>query len=178
MYRFIGSVFAVLTLATCLAAQGQIATVTSEGAFSLRGATVLPDKGVPAWPVMQNDVIIAGDLPTVITFPDGSSVTLEWSAMAQIGMEGQIPVVELQTGAAQYSLKSLTSVKLVGHNHQPITLTRLTGRVVYDNAEAAGRVARTKLHAFLLVPAFGAATGLGYAIYRGISGGASVSPSN
>jgi hypothetical protein len=105
-------------------------------------------------------------------------VTLDWGSKVQISVDGQTPVVELQSGAAQYSLKSFSSVKLVGHNQQPIALTKLNGRVVYVNAEAAARVVGMGAHPFPLVLAAGGAVGLGYGIYEGVSGGSSVSPSH
>lgn len=178
MYRFILAVFGVLALASCISAGDQIATATSMGYFNLRGATVLPDQGVPAWPVMSGDVIIAGDLPVTVTFSDGSTVTLDATSKGEIVMSGGIPTFELDTGAAEYSLKSLVAVRLMALN-QSFTPPGLHGRYAFNVKGIA--VALPAAQSPKAVAFFGAALVagvLGVGLWKSMSGGSSVSPSD
>ena len=104
---------AVLTaLAVVVVAQTQIATITSESAFQLRGVGVTPGQGVPSWPVMPGDTIQAGQTPLTLTFSDGSTIVLSPGATAKVELAGKTPVFQLQAGSAHYMLKTLSSVKL------------------------------------------------------------------
>jgi hypothetical protein len=104
----------------------QVAMVSSTGGFTLRGATVSPGQGVPNWPVMAGDEIVAGTKPVTITFPDGSTVTLAAGSKAKVEMEGGQPVVRLESGAASYSFKTPGAVKLYALD-RVVTPTGLTG---------------------------------------------------
>jgi hypothetical protein len=101
----------VMALAVALA-QTQVATITSDSPFQLRGAGITPGQGVPSWPVMPGDIIQAGSTPLTLTFPDGSTIILSPGAKAKVDLSGKTPVFQLQSGEAHYSLKTLASVKL------------------------------------------------------------------
>src|SRR5258708_40273417 len=115
-----------LAVLVTAAAQTQVATVTSDSAFQLRGANVTPGEGVPSWPVMPGDILKAGQTPVTITFPDGSVITLAPGSSAKIDLSGQTPVFQLLNGSAHYALKDLTSVKLMSGN-TPFSVTDLVG---------------------------------------------------
>jgi ferric-dicitrate binding protein FerR (iron transport regulator) len=161
-------------------AQNQVATVSSPAPFQLRGAAVTPGQGVPAWPVMPGDEIIAGDAPVTVTFPDGSSVILGVASKARIDMSGQTPEFDLESGSAQFSLKTLSSVILV-HSGQTISPKNLTGDFVVN--EGGGAVVQAvhpglnRRKTLIFIGAAGAAGGLGYGIYEALNEGPSVSPS-
>lgn len=105
--------FLAVVLAVVVAlAQTQIATITSDSSFQLRGAGVTPGQGVPSWPVMPGDTIQAGQTPLTLTFSDGSTIILSPGAKAKVDLSGKTPVFQLQSGEAHYSLKTLASVKL------------------------------------------------------------------
>jgi hypothetical protein len=106
-----------LVLAGMAFAQTQIATVTSDSPFQLRGAGITPGQGVPSWPVMPGDTMQAGKTPLTITFPDGSTVVLAAGATAKADLAGQTPVFQLECGSAHYTLKTLSSPKLMKANH-------------------------------------------------------------
>jgi hypothetical protein len=105
---------AIALVATAAAwAQGQIATVTSSAPFTLRGAAVTPGQGVPSWPVMATDTIKAGTAVAIVTFSDGSVITIDPDSEGVVDMAGQTPVFRLTKGQAHYSLKSLAAVHLM-----------------------------------------------------------------
>jgi len=97
---------------TVVLAQTQVATITSESSFQLRGAGVNPGQGVPSWPAMPGDTIQAGQTPLTLTFADGSTIVLSPGGKAKVDLSGKAPVFQLQSGEAHYSLKTLSSVKL------------------------------------------------------------------
>src|SRR5258708_22978238 len=94
-------------------AQTQVATITSESPFQLRGANVTPGQGVPSWPVMPGDAIQAGETPLTITFQDGSTIVLAPGSSAKVDLSGKTPLFQLENGTAHYSLKSSNAVKLM-----------------------------------------------------------------
>lgn len=111
--RLVVGIVAAVALAF---AQTQIATVTSDGGFQLRGASVTPGQGVANWPVMAGDTIQAGQTPVTIVFTDGSVIMLAPGSSAKIDMSGKQPEFQLVSGDAHYSLKTLDSVKMVFGN--------------------------------------------------------------
>ncbi|MGB2886294.1 MAG: hypothetical protein WBC04_01230 [Candidatus Acidiferrales bacterium] len=163
-------------------AQNQVATASSPAPFQLRGASVTPGQGVPGWPVMPGDAIIAGDAPVTVTFPDGSWVILGAASRARIEMSGQTPEFDLDSGTGQFSLKTLSSVILV-HSGQKISPKDLTGDFVVN--EGGGAVVqavhpgliRNRKKALFYIGATAAAGGLAYGIYAELNEGPPVSPS-
>ena len=103
----------VTALTIVVSAQTQIATITSDSAFQLRGAGVTPGQGVPSWPVLPGDTIQAGQTPLTLTFSDGSTIVLSPGATAKVDLLGKTPVFRLESGSAHYALKTLSSVKLM-----------------------------------------------------------------
>ena len=153
-------------------AQDQIATVTSSAPFILRGASVTPGQGVPTWPIMAGDTLKAGNAPTIVTFPDGSAITLASSTEAKIDSVGGMPVFQLLKGSAHYSLKSRGAVQLMAAN-QTVTPKGLAG--VLRSGDHSGFW--TSGHTAAVLLGAGAAAGLGVGISQATGGGAPVSPS-
>jgi hypothetical protein len=131
MNRVVIVMVGILALGASLAAKGPMATASSGAAFELRGAMLTPGEGVPAWPLMAGDLIKAGSAPVTLTFADGSRVMLEPKSVAQMRLQGQTPVFDLEGGGAQFSLISISAVKLTALGRS-VTPTDLTGRFSLD----------------------------------------------
>src|ERR1035438_9878724 len=101
MRNFVCVLTALLASVSLMFAQGQLATVTSTAPFQLRGATVTTDQGVPSWPVMPGDAIKAGSAPVIVSFLDGSTVTLQPGSSARVTASGETPSFLLECGAAR-----------------------------------------------------------------------------
>ncbi|HEY7337636.1 MAG TPA: hypothetical protein VH639_22280 [Bryobacteraceae bacterium] len=194
-------VFASLLGAMCaipIWAQGQIGSVTSSSPFTLRGVTVTPGQGVPSWPVMAGDTIAAGNALTVVTFPDGSVVSMAPGAQARIDSDRGKPVFRLLCGSSTYSLRSIMSVELYASDRAVTPASSLSGplnvracsgpagaAVPAGAAGRAGAAAPAASGGFwtaghitaVTVIAAGAAAGLGVGIAEATSGGTPVSPS-
>jgi hypothetical protein len=163
------SLIVLVIVALVAIAQAQIATVTSDGPFQLRGANVAPGQGVPSWPVLPGNTIKAGTMPATITFPDGSTIILAPGASATVNLEGQTPVFQLENGAAHYNLKDLKSVKLL-EAKKTVTPTGLVGDLALGgNTPPAGWW--TAGHTTGVVIGAIGATALGVGLGKGIGHG-------
>jgi hypothetical protein len=151
-------------------AAGQIMTVTSSSSFTLRGVPLNPAQGVPEWPVMPGDTIIAGTSPVKVTFPDGSTITLDPGSQAVISMQGATPVFQLVKGSADYFMKTLDSVRILTGN-KAVELTHLAGSLKLP-------VGVLGVHPVATMVGSSVATGLGVGLAKSTSGGSSVSPSH
>jgi|GEM_PF-6372957 len=136
-FRVFTVALALLGLSRSIQAQQPVATVTSSASFTLRGAAVSPGQGVTMWPVMAGDTVKAGNAITILTFPDGSAITLDPGAEAIINFANGKPVFQLVSGTAHYSLKSLTAVQLAASG-QTVTPTALSGVITPGGLQAAG----------------------------------------
>jgi hypothetical protein len=169
-------------IAVAARAQTQVATVTSSAPFSLRGAGITPGQGVPMWPVLAGDDVKAGNTLTIVTFPDGSVVTLAPGSEGKIDLVNGKPEFQLLSGTARYSLKSTTAVQLMEAS-QTVMPTGLLGTLTLggNKAAAAGLAGGgfwTAGHiAAVVVVAAGTAAGLGFAVSDAVRGGSPVSPS-
>ncbi len=181
MSKFI-NVACLLFMTAAARAQTQVATVTSSAPFTLRGAGITPGQGVPMWPVLAGDEVKAGNTLTIVTFPDGSVVTLAPGSGGKVDFVNGKPVFQLLAGTARYSLKSVLAVQLMEAG-QPVTPTGLLGTLTLagNKAAAAGLAGGgfwTAGHiAAVVVVAAGTAAGLGFAVSEAVKGGAAVSPS-
>jgi len=106
------SVALILTATVSGLAQSQVATVSSNGSFRMRGVSVSPSPAIPGWPVMKGDILQAGDSPLQIVLSDDSIVVLAPGTTATVDLAGGTPVVALENGSAHYALKQLTSARL------------------------------------------------------------------
>jgi hypothetical protein len=173
MLKTVRILFVSAVVSSLALGQSQVATVSSSSSFTLRGANVNSGQGVPDWPVLAGDTIKAVNSPVVLTFPDGSTITLDPGAEATVSLSGPTPVFRLLKGSAHYSLKSLTSVQVISGN-QNVTLTSLTG----DLGRSGGHGIWTPAHTAIGIAGAGAAAGLGVGVSQATSGGPSVSPSH
>jgi hypothetical protein len=168
----------VLAAVVCFAQnQTQVATVTSSSPFTLRGASVTPGQGVPMWPVLAGDTLKAGSALTIVTFPDGSVLTLDPGAQAKVDLVNGKPQFQLLSGMAKYSLKSTTSVDLMAAN-QTVTPKGTVGTLSIGGNQNAGGGFWTAGHTTAVIVGAGAAAGAGIGISSATGGGRSVSPSH
>jgi hypothetical protein len=175
MHRLVNILTVFLTIALLGWSQSQVATVTSAAPFKLRGASVTPGQGVPSWPAVAGDLVTAENGPVTVSYLDGSSFILDPGSTAKINISGQSPVFQLQSGLARYSVKSLTSVRLMALE-TTVGPTKLSGILRISN----GRPVLgfwTPGHTALVVVGAGAAAGLGIGVARATSGGDPVSVS-
>jgi hypothetical protein len=161
----------------------EVATLSSSGPFELRGASITPGQGVPAWPVLAGDRISSQKTVVTFTFPDGSLVTLGASSQVSVEVSGRTPVFRLEGGTAQYSLRSLTAVKLMALN-TTVSPAELSGHYGLDTTTvkgvAAAPGANSGAKATLALSAVAAAasfSALGYSVSQGSSSGVAVSGS-
>jgi len=170
----------ILLAATVAFAQNQVATITSSDPFYLRGATITPGQGVPTWPGLAGDDVKAGNALTIVTFSDGSVVTLSPGSEGKIDLVNGKPEFKLLHGSADYSLKSTSAVELVACDRKvnPKALAGVLTDCGKSGAGAAGGGAWTAAHTAAVVLAVGGAAGLAVGIYESqVSNAPSVSPS-
>src|ERR1700680_3007335 len=172
MLRTVKILFVSAVVSSLALGQSQVATVSSSSSFTLRGASITTGQGVPDWPVLAGDTIKAGNSPVVVTFPDGSTITLDPGAEATVSLSGQTPVFRLVKGSAHYALKSLTSVQIISGS-QGVTLTSVSG----DVGRSVGHGIWTPVHTAVIIGGAGAAAGLGVGVSQATSGGRSVTQS-
>lgn len=164
-------------IAVAARAQTQVATVTSSAPFTLRGAGITPGQGVPMWPVLAGDDVKAGNTLTIVTFPDGSVITLAPGSEGKVDFVNGKPEFQLLSGTARYSLKSTTAVQLLEAS-QTVTPTGLLGTLTLGGNKQAAAGFWTAGHiAAVVVVAAGTAAGLGFAVSDAVKGGSPVSPS-
>jgi hypothetical protein len=179
--RRVSAVALMLLAAAVASAQNQVATVTSSAPFTLRGATVMPGQGVPTWPILPGDELKAGNALTIVSFPDGSVLTLSPGSDAKIDFANGKPVFQLLCGKADHVLKSASAVELMAGN-QVITPKAISGALtvthcsgVPGGAVAAGGGFWTAGHTAAVVLVVGAAIALPIGIYEATQGGAPAS---
>ena len=161
-----------VSMITGVFAQSQIATVRSGSAFKLRGAKVTPSLVVPTWPVLPGDAIGVGVLPVEVSFPDGSTIILSPGAKAVLNLSDGVPVLQLESESAHYTLVTLDSVRLFAKS-DAVAPRDLVG----DFSLGTRRLPAgwwTPMNAGLLIA--GAATVAGITIGLVTSNGPSVSP--
>jgi hypothetical protein len=124
-------------------------------------------------------MVKSGGAVSIVTFPDGSIMTMEPGAEARVSLENGKPVFQLTAGVAGYSLKSLTAIKIMEAD-EAYTPQSLTGS--FDPPQAGGAApagSATTGHKGILAAVLiaAAAVGLTVGITASTSGGAPVSAS-
>jgi hypothetical protein len=163
----------LLAFVNCLCAAPQVATVTSNGPFQLRGARVSTDQGVPSWPALAGDTIQAVNTSVAFAFADGSVVTLDPGSTAKVELSGQTPVFRLVCGTAHYTLKALNRLKLMAQN-DAVTPTQVTGTYSTGSCKQPAGWWTTG-HTLIVLAGAAAAAGLGLGIASATSGGSPLS---
>lgn len=166
---------AAVLLSVTVWAQTQVATVTSSAPFSLRGATVTLGQGVATWPILAGDNLKAGGALTIVTFADGSVLTLDPNSEAKVDLVNGKPVFQLVGGSAKYSLKSTSAVQLMEAT-QIVTPKSLTGTLTIGGNRQVGGFWTTG-HTVAVIAGAGAAAALGVGISGATNGGPAVSNS-
>jgi len=173
--RRVSAVALMVLTAAAASAQNQVATVTSSAPFTLRGAAVIPGQGVPTWPILPGDELKAGNALTIVSFPDGSVVTLSPGSDAKIDFVNGKPVFQLLCGKADHVLKSASAVELMAGN-QVITPKAMSGALTVTHCSGGPPGGFwTAGHTAAVVLLVGAAIALPIGIYEAQSGGAPVS---
>jgi ferric-dicitrate binding protein FerR (iron transport regulator) len=67
--------FILFLVAGCAFAAAPVASIKSSSDFQLSGVSVAT-AGVPSWPIMAGDTVVAGTTAATIRFMDGTMVTL------------------------------------------------------------------------------------------------------
>jgi hypothetical protein len=88
-----------------------VGRIRSTEPFRLRGAT-MPVAGMRWWPIVAGDDIVAGASPAIITFDDGTRVTLARDSRLKLESAGGRTRVRLVEGSLQYRLGRLPKVDI------------------------------------------------------------------
>jgi len=113
-----------LLLVCAVQAAEPVGAITSPEPFLLRGARVVV-AGVPSWPVAPGDEIAIGASPAVISFRDGSRVTLGRNSKAKLESDGRPLLLRLLEGTGAYVLASGSALQLfVGDKRAGLGTTR------------------------------------------------------
>ena len=99
-----------LCVVVCLAA-APIANVSGTEPFKVSGVSV-PVSGVSSWPVIAGDELAAGNAPVVLTFKDGSRVTLGKNSRATLEGKSKNAALRLLDGAMAFTLSRGSGVRL------------------------------------------------------------------
>lgn len=99
-----------VTAVVCLAA-APIANVSGTEPFKVSGVSV-PVSGVSSWPVIAGDELQIGNAPVVLTFKDGSRVTLGKNSRATVEGKSKNAALRLLDGAMAFTLINGSSVRL------------------------------------------------------------------
>jgi len=144
------ALFVSISAVVCLAAS-PIANVSSTEPFKVSGVSV-PVAGGSSWPVIAGDELAAGGAPVVLTFKDGSRVTLSKNSRATVSGKTKNAALRLLDGAMAFTLARGSNVRLYS-----------AGNLVNAQAGVSGTAvagAATEVDAAALI---GAKTGAGTA---------------
>ncbi len=119
----------------CFAAR-PIANVTSSEPYKVSGVAV-PVAGVKSWPVVAGDELRAGEAPLVVTFKDGSRVTLGKNSRAKVEGEGRNAALRLFDGAMGFLLLKGSKVRLYSESNPVSAQAGVAGTAVAGSARQA-----------------------------------------
>jgi len=124
--RFIACLNLALLLACAVQAAQPVGAITSSEPFLLRGARVAV-AGVPSWPIAPGDDIATSTSPAVISFRDGSRVTLGRNSKAKLESNDSPLLLRLLEGTGSYVFASGSALQLfVGDKRAGLGTTRGT----------------------------------------------------
>lgn len=104
------AVLVSISAVVCLAA-APIANVSGMEPFKVSGVSV-PVSGVASWPLIAGDELSVGNAPVVLTFKDGSRVTLGKNSRATVEGESKNAALRLLDGAMAFTLSRGSGVRL------------------------------------------------------------------
>jgi hypothetical protein len=97
-----------------------LASVANEGPFVLNEQTVSA-RGVQSWPLLTGDRIVTAATPALISFHDGSTISLSPNSALRLSGSEREPVAVLESGALDYNIakdSKLLVSKLSEASHQ------------------------------------------------------------
>jgi len=135
--------FILLVAATAAIAAPPVASITSSSNFELSGSNVVV-AGVPSWPLVAGDTIVAGTSAARIRFMDGSVVTLGPKSKASVEQKADSLNVRLDDGLLSVILAPNSSLQVYsGSNLVPaqpgVTVTASTAPVAAGATNLIGK---------------------------------------
>ncbi len=128
-------VFTLMVLAALAMAATPLATITSQEAFSLNGASV-PVAGVPRWPVAVGDEVVMARSSGLVVFKDGTKLFLIPNTKIKVEADGNRTVVRLLDGGLAYKLSEKTVVDLAALELDAVSRGSTEGRLWVENRSA------------------------------------------
>jgi hypothetical protein len=114
-----------------------VASITSSSDFQLSGANVIA-AGVPSWPVMAGDTVVAGISAARIRFVDGTMVTLGPRSQVTLQKKSDDLSLRLVNGFISFTLASGSALSVYSGNTlvraQPGVLTTASAGLVVGSA--------------------------------------------
>jgi len=129
-------IVAALVVAYAALGTHPVAKVSSSESFTVAG-TKVPVEGVPSWPVVAGDEIVAGNASAVVTFSDGSRGRLGRNTRARVEGSSSAPVLRLLDGAMAYAFARTPSLKLYAENNPITPATGMRGTALAGSATVA-----------------------------------------
>jgi len=117
-----------LCVVVCQAAT-PLANVSSTEPFLVSGVKV-PVEGVSSWPVIAGDELKAGNAPVVLTFKDGTRVTLGKNSRATVEGKSKNAALRLLEGAMAFTLMKGSNVRLYSAGNAVNAQAGVTGTAV------------------------------------------------
>lgn len=133
-----------VVLAPLALADRPIATVSTGGSLTLNGTSV-PNAGVSNWPVAAGDEIATSTAPAVITFADGTQVSVGKGARVRLLATGATGV-DLLAGTAAYKTGSVSKLNMQALGHAVDLQSRAEGVVSVQESDKSDKkvVVRSK----------------------------------
>lgn len=92
-------------------AASPIGSIRSGESFFLSGVE-MPVAGIRSWPVVEGDEIVTGSALAILSFPDGSRVTLAAGSHVKLEAGGPPTKVRLVTGSLRFQLSSAPKIDI------------------------------------------------------------------
>jgi ferric-dicitrate binding protein FerR (iron transport regulator) len=105
----------LVVIAASAFAATPVASVTSSSDFQLSGANVIA-AGVPSWPVMAGDTVVAGTSAARIRFVDGTMVTLGPRSQVTLQRRTDDLSLRLVNGFISFTLASGSALSVYSGN--------------------------------------------------------------
>ena len=129
----------LLSVTAIVFAAAPIASVSGTEPFKVSGVSV-PVAGVSSWPVIAGDELQVGNAPVVLTFKDGSRVTLGRNSRATVEGKSKNAALRLLDGAMAFTLAG-SSVRLYSAGNQVSAQAGVAGTAVAGAATSVDAAA-------------------------------------
>jgi ferric-dicitrate binding protein FerR (iron transport regulator) len=104
-------------VAGCAFAATPVASIKSSSDFQLSGVSVTA-AGVPSWPIMAGDTVVAGTTAATIRFTDGSMVTLSPNSQVSVQEKKDDLSLRLVNGFMSFTLAPSSALSVYSGNTQ------------------------------------------------------------